>query len=105
MIARIWHGYTTHETADTYEKLLKEEILPSIATRKILGYCGVMLLRTENTGETEFVTIMKFNSMEAVKNFAGIDYETAYVPEKARKLLIRFDSHSQHFEICEALNF
>ncbi len=49
--------------------------------------------------EVEFVTIMWFDSLEAIRGFAGEDYEVAVVPPKARKLLSRFDHRSQHYEV------
>jgi hypothetical protein len=53
----------------------------------------------------EFVTIMWFDTWEAVKRFAGEDHELAYVPPKAREVLARFDERSQHFEIKERLDY
>jgi hypothetical protein len=47
----------------------------------------------------EFVTIMWFDSLEAVRDFAGEDYEVAVVPAKARALLLRFDARSQHYQV------
>jgi heme-degrading monooxygenase HmoA len=105
MIARIWHGWTKPENADAYEKLLKDEILPAIAAKRVKGYEGIRLLRS-NAGreEVEFVTIMWFESLQAVKLFAGEDYEQAVVPPKARVLLSRFDQLSQHYEVRENLD-
>jgi heme-degrading monooxygenase HmoA len=105
MIARIWHGYTTKGNADRYENLLKEEIFTGIEQKDIKGYKGIRLLRRELTDETEFTTIMQFESMEDVKQFAGEDYETAYVPAKARRILKRFDPKSVHCEIIYELNY
>ena len=99
MISRIWHGYTTFENADSYEKLLKEEIFTGIKGRNIKGYKGIQLLRRKMDVETEFITIMWFESLDSVKEFAGTDYENCVVPEKARKILSRFDSKSQHYEV------
>ena len=99
MISRIWHGYTTFENADTYEKLLKDEVFTGIKNRNIKGYGGIQLLRRNLDHETEFITIMWFDSREAVKEFAGEDYEKAVVPEKAQKVLSRFDKRSQHYEV------
>lgn len=101
MIARIWHGWTTPQNADRYETLLKEEIFVGIQERHIRGFKGIQLLRRETNHEVEFVTIMTFESLDAVREFAGEDYETAVVPGKARKLLSRFDERSQHYEIKE----
>jgi antibiotic biosynthesis monooxygenase (ABM) superfamily enzyme len=99
MISRIWHGFTTFENSDAYEKLLKEEIFTGIKNRNIKGYKGIQLLRRNIGQETEFITIMWFDSLDAVKEFAGADYEKAVVLPKARLLLARFDSISQHYEV------
>ena len=99
MISRTWHGWTTPENADAYESLLKTEIFQGIEGRQIAGYRGIHLLRRNLGEEVEFVTMMWFDSMEAVRTFAGEDYEAAVVPAKARALLSRFDARSQHYEV------
>lgn len=99
MIARIWHGWATPQNADKYKALLKEEIFVGIQNRRIQGFKGIQLLRREVDDEVEFITIMTFELLDAVREFAGEDYEVAVVPEKARKLLSRFDERSQHYEI------
>jgi heme-degrading monooxygenase HmoA len=99
MISRIWHGWTTPANADAYETLLKNEIFVGIAGRQIAGYRGIHLLRRDLGHEVEFVTVMWFASLEAVRAFAGEDYEVAVVPPKARALLSRFDARSQHYEV------
>ena len=99
MISRIWHGWTTLGNADEYEALLKEEIFVGIQSRQIRGFKGIQLLRREAGEEVEFVTIMVFDSLDAVREFAGEDYEVAVVPEKARAVLSHFDSRSLHYEI------
>jgi len=85
MIARIWHGYTKPEHADAYEVMLKPELLPGISKAK--GYRGSYLLRREAGGEVEFITIMLWDSIDAIRAVAGSDYETAVVPEERRKYL------------------
>lgn len=99
MISRIWHGWTTPANADAYESLLKNEILVGIQNRKIAGLHGIQLLRRNLGDEIEFITIMRFNTIEAVRTFAGEDHEAAVVPPKARKLLSRFDQRSQHYQV------
>jgi antibiotic biosynthesis monooxygenase (ABM) superfamily enzyme len=99
MILRIWHGWTTPANADVYERLLREEIFVAIAGRRIPGYRGIKLLRRDLGSEVEFITIMAFESLEAIKDFAGPDYEAAVVPPKAREVLERFDDRSQHYEL------
>ena len=100
MIARIWHGWTTEANAGKYEDLLREEIFAGIRERRIPGFRSIRLLRREiSGGEVEFSTIMEFDSLESVREFAGEDYEAAVVPESARTLLARFDERSQHYDI------
>lgn len=105
MILRIWHGYTTKLNADIYENLLKTEIFPEIESKKIAGYKRIQLLRREMENEVEFTTIMWFERLDSVVNFVGKDYETVYVPEKARKVLSRFDKKSVHCELRETINY
>lgn len=98
MISRIWRGWTSRENAAAYEELLRSEILPGIAGRRIAGYRGAHLLRRELPETVEFVTILWFDSFDSVREFAGPDFEVAVVPEKARRLLARFDERSAHYE-------
>ena len=106
MIGRVWHGWTKTENADEYERLLKEEIFPEIASKNVPGYRGIQLLRRPiDNGEVEFVTVMWFDSWDAVKQFSGEDYERAYVPPKAREVLARFDERSWHYEVRERLDY
>jgi len=101
MISRIWHGWTTPGNADKYEALLKEEIFVGIQERHIRGFKRIQLMRREVGEEVEFVTIMLFESLDAIREFAGDDYEAAVVPANARAILSRFDKRSQHYEVRE----
>ena len=98
MITRVWHGWTTPVNAPLYENLLRTEIFTGIAGRQIAGYRGITLCRRELGEEVEFVTIMWFDSLDAVRAFAGEDYEQAVVPPRARAVLSRFDAVSAHYE-------
>jgi heme-degrading monooxygenase HmoA len=99
MISRIWHGWTTPGNADQYEALLEKEIFVGIQGRHIAGFKNIQLLRRAVEDEVEFVTIMLFASLDAVREFAGEDYEAAVVPPKARLILSHFDQRSQHYEV------
>jgi heme-degrading monooxygenase HmoA len=103
MISRIWHGWTKLENADAYESLLRHEIFLGIQERQIAGFREIELLRRSLETEVEFITIMGFDSIEAVRVFAGEDYEAAVVPPEARALLSRFDERSQHYEVVAGL--
>ena len=99
MISRIWYGWTTQQNADAYEKLLKTEIFPGIIERKIPGFRRIELLRRPDDDEVEFVTLMWFDSLDAVKAFAGDSYRLAVVPPKARALLKGFEEMASHFDV------
>ena len=99
MISRVWHGWTTQENADDYEALLKSEVFTGIRDRRIRGYRGIHLFRRDSGDEVEFMTVMWFTSLKAVRDFAGADYEAAVVPPAARALLARFDQRSQHYDV------
>lgn len=99
MIARIWHGWTSLENAGPYETLLKNEIIPQIKQKGIDGFKKIQVLKCLHEEEAVFTTIMWFDSLESIEQFMGEDSETAYVPEKARKLLSRFDQKTEHYEL------
>lgn len=99
MISRIWRGWTTPQNADAYEALLRDEIFPGIIARKVAGFRSIELFRAIAGDEAEFVTVMWFDTLDAVRTFAGEDYETAVVPDRARALLKRFDGRSRHYEV------
>jgi heme-degrading monooxygenase HmoA len=102
MISRIWHGWTCRQNADAYERLLRGEIFRHIEQREIRGYRGIHLLRRDVPEGVEFVTVMWFDSLDAIKAFAGEDSEAAVVPPKARALLARFDARSAHYNVLVA---
>jgi antibiotic biosynthesis monooxygenase (ABM) superfamily enzyme len=99
MIARIWHGWTIPQNADTYQRIVTTEVIPGIAAMKIPGYKDIQVLRRDTGDEVEFITVMRFDSLDSVRRFVGEDYEVAHVPAQARAVLSRFDNRSQHYEI------
>jgi len=102
MIARIWHGWTSRESALKYEKLLREEVLLEIAKRSIPGYRGAeIFIREAENNEMEFITLLRFETLDAVKIFAGKDYEQPVIPPECRKLLKRHSEKSRHYRIVQ----
>ncbi len=100
MIARIWYGWTSPENAEKYEKLLREEVLLEIAKRAIPGYKGAeIFIRDGENDEVEFVTLLRFETIEAVKAFAGKIYEIPVIPPECKKLLKRQSEKSRHYRI------
>jgi antibiotic biosynthesis monooxygenase (ABM) superfamily enzyme len=104
-IKRVWHGWTTPENADAYEKLLQEEVFPGIEAKQIPGYRQIELWRREHGDEVEFVTVMTFDSLQSVIDFQGENYERAYVPDAAQKVLKRWDKLSAHYKTRESQNY
>lgn len=99
MIARVWHGYAKPEHADSYEAMLKPELLPGIS--KARGYRGSYLLRRDLGAEIEFITILLFDSIDDIRRAAGHDnYEASIIPEERRKYLTRFDTRAAHYEVA-----
>jgi len=98
MVARVWHGYTKPEYADSYEAMLKPELLPGVS--KVKGYRGSYLLRRNLGSEVEFITIMLWESIDSIRAVAGADYETAVIPEERRKYLARWDAKAVHYEVA-----
>jgi len=99
MIARIWHGWTKRADAKAYEEMLRNEILPSIAARKIQGYHGAELFIREDGDEVEFATLLQFDSMDAVREFAGADEGKPVIFPKAEALIARME-RARHYRIA-----
>lgn len=99
MVLRLWRGWTTPENADRYEELIASAIFPSILARSIAGLEELELFRRPNEAEVEFMTLMRFTSWDAVKSFAGSDWEVSVVPPAARAVLARFDEKATHTEL------
>ena len=97
MIARLWRGWASIENADAYEKLLREQVLPGL--RQIDGYRGGYILRQEGNDEVEFVVMNLFESLEAVRAFAGPDYTVPIFEPEARQLLSKVEPLARHYEV------
>jgi hypothetical protein len=97
MIARHWRGWTKRDDADGYEHFLKSKVLPGF--RAIKGYRGGYVLRKDDAAETEFVVINLFESLEAVKQFAGPDYTVPVFEPEAKTFLSRIEDFATHYEV------
>jgi hypothetical protein len=97
MIARHWRGWTEIQNGDAYEKLLKEKVLPSL--KEVQGYRGGYILRSDGPQEVEFVVINLFDSLEAVKLFAGPKYSVSVFEPEAKLLLSRIEPVAMHYDV------
>ena len=97
MIARVWRGETRAEDGDAYARYLARTGEPDC--RALAGNRGVLILRGDAAGRTEFVFISFWDGMDAIRAFAGSDVERArYYPEDERYLLA-LDPHVRHYTV------
>jgi heme-degrading monooxygenase HmoA len=97
MIARMWQGLSTAKNADSYTRHLSESVFPRL--RSIVGYQGAYLLRRDLDGRANFLVLTMWESMQAVRRFAGDAPETAVVEPEARAVLSEFDPTVKHYEV------
>lgn len=100
MICRMWRGWTSRANAEAYDSYLKSELFPRVE-RELTprGYRGFQLLRLDRGAESEFVTMLWFDSLESVRSFAGENYETPVISEKAHKLLAHYADRCEHYRV------
>jgi hypothetical protein len=98
MIARIWRGWAPQATADDYQRHYESEVSEHL--RATDGFCGGRLLRREDGQEVMFTSITWFTNLDAVRGFAGDDYEQAVVEETARQALHRWDERVSHHQVA-----
>jgi heme-degrading monooxygenase HmoA len=100
MIARIWQGRTRESDQDTYFEYLQATGLKDYAS--IPGNRGVWVLRRVYEGKAEFTLISLWDSWDAIKSFAGPEYEKAvYYPED-KKFLLELEPHVTHYEVLQS---
>lgn len=100
MIGRVWRGWADRERAGDYEAHFRGEVLAALG--EVPGCRGGYLLRRDDADGVEFVTLTLFDSLDAVRAFAGEAYETAVVAEGARAALREYERTVLHYTIVEA---
>jgi hypothetical protein len=101
MIARIWRGWAPLATADDYRRHYEAEVGEHLVA--VSGFRGARLLRHEDGQEVMFTSITFFTSLDAIRGFAGDDYEQAVVEDAARQALSRWDERVSHHEVVAEL--
>lgn len=102
-IIRTWKGWTTIENASVYEDMLINEVFPSVKKNGVSGLEKVSISTKQGKNEVEFFLVLQFDSLDSIIMFAGQNYEVAYIPDNAKKVLLRYDSNAEHFELREEL--
>jgi heme-degrading monooxygenase HmoA len=98
MIARVWRGQTTRANAEAYRSFVTTKIFRSL--EKIPGHRGAYLLKRDHDGLTEFLVITHWDSIEAVRDFAGDNVDAAVVEPEARTILSDFDTFVRHYDVA-----
>ncbi len=100
MVCRVWRGWTTVGHSQSYDDYLQKELFPRLDRElRTQGYRGYQLLRVSRGEEVEFMTMLWFDSVESVRSFAGENYETPVISEKACSLLTRFADRADHYQL------
>jgi heme-degrading monooxygenase HmoA len=102
MIARSWRGYSTLAMQEAYPRHLLHTVRPKL--EQLPGFRGLYLLRNRHPKEVEFLVLTFWDSMEAIRRFAGEQPEVAVVEPEAQAALVRYDAQVSHYEVVATLN-
>lgn len=97
MIVRMWRGFAARHTGDAYPRHLLDTVRPKL--ERIAGFRGLSLLRRDASDEVEYQVLTMWESMEAVRAFAGDHPERAVVEPEAAAVLTRFDEEVRHYDV------
>jgi heme-degrading monooxygenase HmoA len=100
MVVRAWRGYGAVSNAEGYPKHLFQSVRPRL--EQMTGFNGLYLLRRREAEEIEFLVLTLWDSMDAVRAFAGEQPDLAVVEPEARAALVRFDERVHHYEVLAA---
>lgn len=99
MIARHWRGLVKRDRADAYVEHLQSETLPQLV--QLAGFLDAKVLRRDLPDGVEFLVVTIWESLDAIRAFAGADVESAVVPPKARAMMIEYDGKARHYEVVD----
>lgn len=102
-IIRTWRGWTSIKNASRYEDMLINEVFPTVKKNGVTGLEKVSISTKNKKDEVEFFLVLQFESLDAVKSFAGENYGNAYIPDNAKQLLKKYDKTAEHYELKEEL--
>ena len=97
MIARVWRGCALREKVGDYLEHLQKMVFPELL--QIDGYRGAYVLRRDLTDSVEINVQTLWESMDAIRSFAGQDISAAVVAPAARPFFRSYDSTVTHYEI------
>ena len=99
MIARHWRGLARADRADAYVAHLRQETFPAI--RSLPGFKSASILRRNVPDGVEFLIVTTWESLEAIRAFAGANIDAAVVPEAAQEMMLDYDRIVRHYQLVE----
>jgi heme-degrading monooxygenase HmoA len=97
MIARHWRGLARPDRAEAYIAHLRAETFPALA--RLDGFLSASILRRPVAAGVEFLIVTNWESIQAIRAFAGPDVERAVVPDYVQQMMVDFDRESRHYEV------
>ena len=98
MIIRVWTAHATPDGAEKCQARFVEKVLPRL--KPLAGYLGTSFLRRPDGDEVELVLLTRWESLEAVRAFAGDDIDRAVVDTEAAAIMTRWDARVRHYEVA-----
>jgi heme-degrading monooxygenase HmoA len=102
MIIREWRGRASEPKAEAYPKHFRAAVVPEL--RKLPGFLGAHLGRRRIGDRVEFLVLTRWQSMDAIRAFAGVTVDRAVVEPQAVAALDEFDPGVQHYEVIEEVS-
>jgi len=99
MISRQWRGIAKRSDAERYVSHLRSATFSQL--REIAGFVNASILRRDVAEGVEFLIVTTWQSIDAIRRFAGDDPERAVVPEKVQALMVTYDRTVEHYEVVE----
>jgi mannose-6-phosphate isomerase-like protein (cupin superfamily) len=104
VIARRWRALAEgSEQADAYVSHFERAVRPHLESTD--GFLGATVERVEADGGIEIVVVTRWESMVAIRAFAGEDIDLAVITPEARAVLSRFDRRVRHIELADGQVF
>jgi heme-degrading monooxygenase HmoA len=99
MISRNWRGVARAESADDYMHHLQNETFPQLS--RIAGFVSASILHRPGNKGVEFLIVTTWDSMEAIRQFAGESEDVAVVPLVVQAMMVEYDEKVAHYEIAD----
>jgi heme-degrading monooxygenase HmoA len=99
MISRQWIGVARPEAAERYVTHLKGETFPQL--KRIAGFRDAGILRRNIAEGVEFRIVTTWESLDAIRKFAGDNPEVAVVPDRVQAMMVTYDRTVAHYDVVE----